>query len=385
MVRRSRMRLSGILVAGIALLLAVGLAACGGDDSSDTTATAAAETTEAPAAGGSGGAGGGGDVGGKTIGFVNIVPNEASERAENAFKEAAGVLGWKVVEGSRAEDVVTAEESVQNLLNKGVDGIVTQSVDPATLGEGLKRANEEGVPVVAQENGSGYAYLYNDSILAMPDWDFAAQGSVLATFFIRKVLEKTKGQEAEVIVFTGLPTLPSQQLWVGALDNELAANPQVKVVARHSVDYAKPGEDISGFLEQELKANPDLDGIFTAANLEAPATIGAVDAAGKTGDIVVTSLFADKDLLELIRQEKLAGIVDVPVEKGSWQSADALFDFFSGQQVDKNASLTDPLQPRLIDSSNVPPEGQPVKYPPYKPTFLNKWCEEGVEGACEGS
>jgi ABC-type sugar transport system substrate-binding protein len=399
MSRLGRLRLSVVLLASLATLLAIGLSACGGGDSSSSTSSGGGgESTEAAGGGGEaegggaegeeeggeaeGGSGNGAEAEGKTVGFVNIVPNEASEKAENAFKEAAGVIGWKVVQGSRAEDVITAEESVQNLLNQHVDAIVMQSVDPATLGESLKRANEEEVPIVIQENGTGYAYLYDGQILAMPDWDFSAQGSVLSTFFIRSVLEKTEGKDAEVIVFTGLPTLPSQQLWLGALESELKWNPQVKVVAKHSVDYTKPGEDISSFLEQELKAHPDVVGIFTAANLEAPAAVGAVEAAGKTGDIVITSLFADKDLLELIRQEKLTGIVDVPVEKGSWQSADALVDYFTGRPVDKNQSLTDPLQPKLIDKTNVPPKGQEVEYPPFKPDFLKAWCTDGIKGAC---
>lgn len=381
--RLGRLRLSVILLAGVAVLLAIGLSACGGSSSSSSTSSSGgSESTEAAAGGETGGSGA--EAEGKTIGFVNIVPNEASEKAENAFKEAAGVIGWKVVQGSRAEDVITAEESIQNLLNQHVDAIVMQSVDPSTLGESLKRANEEEVPIVIQENGSGYEYLYNGSILAMPDWDFASQGSVLATFFIRSVLEKTEGKEAEVIVFTGLPTLPSQQLWLGALENELKWNPQVKVVARHSVDYTKPGEDISSFLEQELKAHPNVVGIYTIANLEAPATVGAVEAAGKTGEIVITSLFADKDLLELIRQEKLTGIVDVPVEQGSWQSAEALVDYFTGREVNRNESLTDPLQPKLVDLSNVPPKGKEVEYPPFKPEFLKKWCSYGIQGACSG-
>jgi ABC-type sugar transport system substrate-binding protein len=387
--RLGRLRLSVILLAGIAVLLAIGLSACGGGGSSSSASSSGGESTEAAGGGETGGGEaeggeGGAEAEGKTVGFVNIVPNEASEKAENAFKEAAGVIGWKVVQGSRAEDVITAEESIQNLLNQHVDAIVMQSVDPSTLGESLKRANEEEVPVVIQENGSGYEYLYNGSILAMPDWDFSSQGSVLATFFIRSVLEKTEGKEAEVIVFTGLPTLPSQQLWLGALESELQWNPQVKVVSRHSVDYTKPGEDISSFLEQELKAHPNVVGIYTIANLEAPATVGAVEAAGKTGEIVITSLFADKDLLELIRQEKLTGIVDVPVEKGSWQSAEALVDYFTGREVNRNESLTDPLQPKLVDKSNVPAKGQEVEYPPFKPEFLKKWCSYGIQGACSG-
>jgi ABC-type sugar transport system substrate-binding protein len=361
--------------------LTFGVAACGGDDDGDN----ASNGNGGSQASGSSASGGGGDgeIGGKTVGFVNIVANEASQKAEDSFREAAEILDWEVVSGSRAEDVITAEQSVQNLVNRNVDAIVMQSVDPASLGDALNSANRKNIPVIAQENGSGYAYLYNDSVLAMPDWDFAAQGSMIANFFVRKVLEKSGGEKAQVIVFTGLPSLPSQQLWVGALRNILKQNPQIEVVAEHSVDYTKPGEDIASFLDQQLQANPDVTGIFTAANLEAPATASAVDAAGKTGDIVITTLFGDSDLLELLRQEKLTGLVDVPVDKGSWQSADALVSHFAGEEVDKNASLTDPLQPRIIDQGNVPPEGQPVKYPPFKPGFEQKWCDEfDVEAAC---
>jgi ribose transport system substrate-binding protein len=353
---------------------------CGGSNNKQASSTSATTAGASTAAASSGGSGSGASVSGKTIGFVNIVPNEAAQRAESSFRDAAKILGWKVVSGSRAQDVVTGQQAVQTLLNQNVDAIVMQSVDPASLGNVLAKAKAKNVPVVPQEVGAGYAAVYSGKVLAMPDWNFGAQGEELANLFIQSVLQKTNGKGGNIIVFTGLPVLPSQQLWLGALKNQLKYAPELKIVASHSVDYTKPGDDITNYLGQQLKAHPDVKGIFTIANLEAPATASAVKAAGLEGKVVITTLFGDKDLLELIRQGAITGLVDVPTDKGSWLSADALAAHFAGKPVDKFASIRDPLTAKVITKENVPAAGQPVPYADFKPGFTSKWCKEYKAG-----
>jgi inositol transport system substrate-binding protein len=362
--------------AAIALcVIALVIAGCGSGSKSSSSASASTEASSSESSSSSSSSAGGG-VQGKTIGFVNIVANEASQRAESAFREAAKVFGWKVVSGSRAQEVVTAQQSVETLLNENVNAIVLQSVDPGSIGPQLKKAKEKGVPIITQEVGAGYSYLYSGQVLAIPDWNFAAQGEDIANLFIQSILEKTDGKGGEIIMFTGLPSLPSQQLWVGALRNQLKDNPTIKIVGEHSVDYTKAGEDISSYLGQQLKSHPNLKGIWTDANLEAPATVSAVEAAGLKGKVVITTLFGDKDLLKLIREGGLTGTVDVPVDKGSWLSADALADSFSGKPVNKKEPLEDPLTPLVITKSNLPAEGQPIPYPNFRPEFKARWCKE---------
>lgn len=360
-----------VLALGVAVVL---LAGCGSSNNNSSSSASASATTSSEATGTS--SSGGGGVSGKTIGFVNIVANEASERAEDAFREAAKIFGWKVVSGARAKEVVTAQQSVQTLLNENVNGIVLQSVDPGSIGPQLQEAKSKGVPIITQEVGAGYSYLYDGQVLAMPDWNFGAQGEDIANLFIQSILEETKGKGGEIIIFTGEPSLPSQQLWTGALHNQLKDNPQIKIVGEHTVDYTKAGEDISNYLGQQLKSHPGIKGIWTDANLEAPATVSAVEAAGLKGKVVVTTFFGDKDLLKLIREGGLTGTVDVPVNKGSWLSVDALASYFSGKPVNKKEPLENPLTPLVITKQNVPAEGQELSYPPFKPEFEAKWCKE---------
>jgi ABC-type sugar transport system substrate-binding protein len=369
---RHRYKLTAVAL-GVVALLVVGCGSSSSSNSSSSASTAAATSSEATSTSAPAGSGG---VSGKTIGFVNIVANEASQRAESAFREAAGVFGWKVVSGSRAKEVVTAQQSVQTLLNENVDGIVLQSVDPGSIGPQLQEAKAKGVPIITQEVGAGYSYLYSGQVLAIPDWNFGAQGEDIANLFIQSILQETKGKGGEVIVFTGEPSLPSQQLWTGALHNQLKDNPQIKIIAEHTVDYTKAGEDISNYLGQQLKAHPNLKGVWTDANLEAPATVSAVEAAGLKGKVVITTFFGDQDLLKLIREGGLTGTVDVPVNKGSWLSVDALADYFSGKPVNKKEPLENPLTPLVITKQNVPAEGQQIPYPEFKPEFKSKWCKE---------
>ena len=113
-----------------ATVLALGLAACGGDDDGE--------------------GGGGGDKG--TIGVA--MPTKSSERwisDGNNIKEQLEDAGYKVDLQYAEDDIPTQVSQVENMVTKGVDVLVIAAIDGTALGEILDTAHSEDIEVIAYD------------------------------------------------------------------------------------------------------------------------------------------------------------------------------------------------------------------------------------------
>src|SRR4051794_9252640 len=114
-----------------ASVLALGLAACGGD-------------------GDSGGGGGGGDKG--TIGVA--MPTKSSERwisDGNNMKKQLEAAGYKVDLQYAEDDIPTQVSQVENMVTKGEKLLVVAAIDGTALGDVLKTAKDSDVPVISYD------------------------------------------------------------------------------------------------------------------------------------------------------------------------------------------------------------------------------------------
>jgi putative multiple sugar transport system substrate-binding protein len=113
-----------------ASVLALGLAACGGDDGGDS--------------------GDGGDKG--TIGVA--MPTKSSERwisDGNNIKEQLEEAGYKVDLQYAEDDIPTQVSQVENMVTKGVDVLVIAAIDGTALGEILDTAHSQDIKVIAYD------------------------------------------------------------------------------------------------------------------------------------------------------------------------------------------------------------------------------------------
>ena len=115
-----------------ATVLALSLAACGGDDDGD------------------GGGGGGGDAG--TVGVA--MPTKSSERwiaDGNNIKTQLEDAGYSVDLQYAEDDIPTQVSQVENMVTKGVDVLVIAAIDGTALGDVLETAASQDIPVIAYD------------------------------------------------------------------------------------------------------------------------------------------------------------------------------------------------------------------------------------------
>jgi putative multiple sugar transport system substrate-binding protein len=130
------MRKRTLRTMAVGLVLALGLAACGGDDT------------------GSEGVGAGTEVEGEG-GLIGVaMPTETSERwiaDGNAVKEGLEALGYDVSLQYAADDIPTQSQQIDQMITQGVDLLIIAAIDGTALAGQLQAAADNGIPVISYD------------------------------------------------------------------------------------------------------------------------------------------------------------------------------------------------------------------------------------------
>jgi D-xylose transport system substrate-binding protein len=181
---------SALAALGIAVLLAMGLAACGDDDDN---------------AGGGGGGGGDGG-GGKTIAL--LLPETKTTRYEEKdrplFTDKVKELcpDCKVLYQNASQDPNKQQQQAEAAITKGASVLVLDAVDVASVGPIVERANQKDIPVIA------YDRLIPDADIAYyVSFDNVKQGRIQAQSLLDGL--GSGGSGKSIVMVNGAPTDPS--------------------------------------------------------------------------------------------------------------------------------------------------------------------------------
>jgi putative multiple sugar transport system substrate-binding protein len=130
------MRKRTLRTMAVGLVLALGLAACGGDDT------------------GSEGVGAGTEVEGEG-GLIGVaMPTETSERwiADGAaVREGLEAAGYEVSLQYAADDIPTQSQQIDQMITQGVDLLIIAAIDGTALAGQLQAAADNGIPVISYD------------------------------------------------------------------------------------------------------------------------------------------------------------------------------------------------------------------------------------------
>jgi D-xylose transport system substrate-binding protein len=188
---KSRSSRSTFAALAVAVLFALGLAACGGDDDSSS----------------SGGGGGGGDSGGGGKTIALLLPETKTTRYEEKdrplFEAKVKELcpNCKVFYQNASQDANKQQQQADAAITKGASVLVLDAVDVASVGPIVQHANQKNIPVIA------YDRLIPDQDIAFyVSFDNVKQGRVQA----QSLLDKLGSADGKSIVMVnGAPTDPS--------------------------------------------------------------------------------------------------------------------------------------------------------------------------------
>jgi D-xylose transport system substrate-binding protein len=187
---KTRFSMSTLAALAVAVVFALGLAACGDDDDSG------------------GGGGGGGDGGGgsaKTVAL--LLPETKTTRYEEKdrplFTDKLKELcpDCKLIYANASQDPNKQQQQAEAAITKGADVIVLDAVDVASVGPIVQRASQQDIPVIAYDR-----LIPDQDIAYYVSFDNVKQGRIQAQTLLDK-LGSPNGKS--IVMVNGAPTDPS--------------------------------------------------------------------------------------------------------------------------------------------------------------------------------
>jgi ribose transport system substrate-binding protein len=253
------------------------------------------------------------------------------------IRTRAQELGWEVATVSANEDKLKQINGVQDLVARGVKGILISPIDAVGVNAAYDAAAAAKVPIVSVARPSNSP---NQTIhVAM---DEKQVGRDIAEWTAAKL--GGKGKVALLMGPSGSPTFKNLGEGYGEV---MARYPDIQIVFR--ADGPLTRERGVKQAEDLLVANPDLAAIYTANDDVALGAMQAVNAANRKGKTLVTGMNGVPPALRAVKEENLAMTVELnPVEWGRL-GVDVLATFLKGDKVEPRVFIGHVI----IDSTNI--------------------------------
>jgi ribose transport system substrate-binding protein len=253
------------------------------------------------------------------------------------IRARAQELGWDVATVSANEDKLKQINGVQDLVARGVKGILISPIDAVGVNAAYDAAAAAKVPIVSVARGS---VSPNQTIhVAMDEKQI---GRDIAEWTAKKL--GGKGQVAMLLGPSGAPTF--KNLAEGYTE-VMAKYPDIKIVFKSDGPLTR--ERGVKQTEDALVANPDLAAVYTANDDVALGAMQAVLAANRAGKTIVTGMNGVPPALRAVKDGNLAMTVELnPVEWGRL-GVDVLATYLKGDKIEPRVFI----KHNLIDGTNV--------------------------------
>lgn len=249
------------------------------------------------------------------------------EGAEEAAAEVGAVVtNYAPMRPYNVDDQVRIME---DLVGKGIDGIVLHAADSDGLVRGIEYANEHDVPVsvinTRVNGGEQVCFIGYDMVAAMED-------------VTRTVLDYIGGA-GNVVLINGTPGTSSGYDRMLGMEQACSEYPDVTVLAEENGDYQR--SVTMAIMETLLVRYDEIDAVICANDDMALGALAAIEAAGRTDDEIVLSGYdANMDMLSLMAS---AGTVYLTVDQDPWSHAGngvrTLVDYLEGREVPKTIDI----------------------------------------------
>ncbi|MBC8585810.1 sugar ABC transporter substrate-binding protein [Youxingia wuxianensis] len=240
----------------------------------------------------------------------------------NGCEQAAKDLGVELIMlgPPKDQDVAGQLAVIEDLVNRNVDALVIAAADSSAVVSGVQKANAAGIPVIAIDtaiNGGEIAsYVTTDNLAAAAlgaEWMAKALDGKGNVVMINGVLAQSVGSERR-----------------DGFYNYMAENfPDIKIVAEVNSEW-QADKAMSG-MEDALRANPDIDGVFCAWDAGTIAVIPVLEQAGILDEVALLGFDAAPDALKQMKEGKVDADIAQYLFKIGYQGVEAAVKAAKGE------------------------------------------------------
>lgn len=253
------------------------------------------------------------------------------------IRARAQELGWDVASVSSQEDKVKQINGVQDLVARGVKGILISPIDAVGVNAAYDAAAAAKIPIVSVARGSASK---NQTLhVAMDEKQI---GRDIADWTAKAI-----GGEGKVALLMGPSGAPTFRNLADGFTEVMGKQPKVQIAFR--TDGPLTRERGLKNAEDALVANPDLKSIYAANDDVALGAMQAVSAAGRAGKTIVTGMNGVPPALKAVKDGGVAMTVELNPVLWGRLGVDVLAQYLRGDKLAPQVFI----KHVLIDKTNI--------------------------------
>lgn len=267
-----------------------------------------------------------------------------------SVKRVAEARGVQVLEFSAQSSADTQLSQIEDMIARGVDGIIINPTDVNAIGIGVIRANERGIPVVAMDGN-----INDGELTALVESDNVAHGRAGADLMVQAA-ERMGMDVSDLVV---LELLGDQATTSGVERHEgftaRAAELGIEIVAQLPTMW-QSDRAYNATLDA-FQANPEINAIFEASDIAmhsgveaALRQIGRLEPVGTDGHVIITAVDGGPAGLDAVRNGFIDGIATQQLARMGELSAEIVIDAANGIEPEQQLHR---LNPQLTTQDNV--------------------------------
>ena len=253
------------------------------------------------------------------------------------IRARAGELGWDVATVSANEDKVKQINGVQDLVARGVKGILISPIDAVGVNAAYDAAKTANIPIVSVARGSTSP---NQTLhVAMDEKQIGRD--------IAEWTAKAMGGEGKVAMLLGPSGAATFRNLAEGYTEVMAKYPKIQIAFR--ADGPMTRERGVKQAEDAMAANPDLKVIYAANDDVALGASQAVIAAGRADKTIVTGMNGVPPALRALKDGKIAMTVELNPYLWGRLGVDVLAQYLKGDKVEPRVFI----KHVIVDKTNI--------------------------------
>ena len=238
----------------------------------------------------------------------------------DAAKAKAKASDVKITVADAQDDASKQASDVENLIQKGVDLIIINPVDSASVASAVESANSANIPVItvdrASEGGEVVAHIASDN---------AAGGELAGEYLMTLINEGDQVAMLEGVAGSSAARDRGQG-FLNIVDGK------VELVASQTANFNRT-EGLT-VMENILQANPNVKAVFAQNDEMALGALEAITAARK--DVIVIGFDATDDAVAKVKAGQMAATVAQQPALIGERAIEAAVKVLAGETVEEN-------------------------------------------------
>jgi len=250
--------------------------------------------------------------------FTNPFWLTHQKAAEQAGKDLG--VDVTVLAPTKPDNVEEQIRILEDLIAKKVDGVALAPANTQAIAAGVQKLNQAKIPVVFDNTrGSGgefVTYIGADNILV---------GRTMAEEMVKRM-----GGKGKLLVLEGYPGQQTADDRLKGVKEVLAKNPNIQYISQTAHWTLDEGRTVT---ENTLQRWPDLNAILAIGGEMALGAVEAVKAAGKEGQIIISSMDVYPAQQAALKAGKIAYTISQDPWSQAYWSVAALVKYLNGEKV----------------------------------------------------